>query len=152
MSADFVTAGHTLRAPSSCRVKSGARVGRTEMERVIEFFRAGGWPMLVILALGLLTLAAAVQLWWRPFARHEAALRALSWATIFSVLSGVASDLATVFHHVSTRDEWAHSPDLHLLVMTGLAESLMPAVLGFSLLSVAWLVAAAGLRRSAPER
>ena len=35
-----------------------------------------------------------------------------------------------------------------LIVMTGLGESMAPAILGFSMLTVAWILAAAGLRRT----
>ena len=79
----------------------------------------------------------------RPSARASSALRALSLATAFASLAGVASCLAAVGYHVTGNEEWASSPDLHLIVMTGLAESMSPAIFGFGLLALAWVIAAA---------
>ena len=44
-------------------------------------------------------------------------------------------------------DEWAHSPDMPLIVMYGLGEAVTPAVLGFTALSLAWMFVAVGMRR-----
>lgn len=114
---------------------------------MLEFFRSGGWSMFVVLFLGVTTLIASLALLRKPAERHIGAIRALSAATVFSILSGVTSDLAAVFTQVPNREEWAHSPDMPLIVMTGLGESLAPAILGFTLLTLAWLVTAAGMRR-----
>lgn len=116
---------------------------------MIEFFQAGGYHMFVVLLFGALTIAAAVALMARGRAETVGVVRALSTATVFSALTGVGSDLAMVCKRVPETPEWAHSPDLPLIVMTGIGESLAPAVLGFGLLSIAWLITAAGVRRLA---
>ena len=114
---------------------------------MMEFFAAGGWPMIVVLLFGALTLVGAGAFFHKPEERHIGMIRGLSVATVFSVLCGVCADLATVFTKVPSTPEWAQSPDLPLIVMQGLGESLTPAILGFSLLSLAWLVTAVGVRR-----
>ncbi len=114
---------------------------------MLEFFRAGGLSMIFVLLFGAMTFGAAIWFMRRPDARYVGMIRALSVATVFSVLSGITSDLAAVFTKVPGDPSWAHSPDMPLIVMRGLGESLAPAILGFSLLSLAWLVTAVGVRR-----
>ncbi len=114
---------------------------------MIEFFQAGGWPMFLILILGLTTLVAAAAFMRKPEARDVGMIRGFSVATVFAVLSGIAADLAAVFTKIPSNPEWANSPDMPLIVMTSLDESLTPAVLGFSMLTLAWLVTAVGVRR-----
>jgi hypothetical protein len=105
--------------------------------------------MWVVLLFGLITLVASGLFAFRPDERKIGFIRAMSAATLFSVLSGVSSDLAAVMHKVPQHPEWSKSPELHLIVMTGIGESLAPAVLGFTLLSLVWMVAAVGVRRLA---
>jgi hypothetical protein len=73
-------------------------------------------------------------------------VRALTWALVFSTLSGIASDITATFMHVVHDPEWSKEPVLP--VMMGLGESLTPATLGFSLLSICWIIVAVGVRRS----
>lgn len=114
---------------------------------MMEFFAAGGWPMIVVLLFGALTLVGAAAFFRKPEERHIGMIRGLSVATVFAVLCGVCADLAAVFTKVPNNPEWAQSPDLPLIVMTGLGEALTPAILGFSLLALAWMVTAVGVRR-----
>src|SRR5687767_4885219 len=115
----------------------------------MEFMREGGWSMWVVLLFGLITLVASGLFAFRPDERKIGFIRAMSAATLFSILSGVASCIAAVMHHVPQHPEWSKSPDIHLIVMQGIGESMAPAVLGFTLLSLVWLVAAMGVRRLA---
>jgi putative copper export protein len=114
---------------------------------MVQFFLAGGYSMVLVLLFAGLTLVAAVAFLRRPKEKDVATIRALSAATVFTVLGGVAACLAAVFTKVPGNPEWAHSPDLALIVMTGLGEALTPAILGFTLLSLVWLITAAGVRR-----
>ncbi len=114
---------------------------------MMEFFVAGGWPMFVVLLFGVLTLIASVTFFRKPDERHIGMIRGLSVATVFTVLAAICTDLAAVFHNVPNNPEWAQSPDMPLIVMTGLAEALTPGMLGFTLLSLAWLVTGVGVRR-----
>lgn len=114
---------------------------------MVEFFQAGGFVMFFVLGFGALAIAAAVYFARSPDDRRLGLIRALSSATLFSLLAGVATDLATVFHNVPSHPEWLEGTSVEMVVMTGLAESLTPAILGFTLLSLASLVTAVGMRR-----
>lgn len=117
---------------------------------MLEFVKAGGVPGLFVLLMGLLTLGTAVWFMAKPADRHIGMIRSLSVATVFVVLAAIAADLAAVFTHVPNNPEWAQSPDLALIVMTGIGEALAPAVSGFSLLALSWLATASGVRRLGP--
>ena len=116
---------------------------------MMEFFRAGGYSMFLVLLFGVLALGTAAFYAWRPQERYVGMVRALSAATVFAILSGIAANVAAVMSQVPANPEWAQSPDVHLIVMTGLGESCAPAIMGFTLLALAWLVTAAGVRRMA---
>jgi hypothetical protein len=112
-----------------------------------EWFQAGGWVMWFLTLVGGLSLYAALRFARRPdpaqLPRLQSLLRAVAWAT----LTGVAADLAAVGANIPARPEWAHSPDVHLLVLQGVSESLVPAILGGAISSVASLLIAAGHAR-----
>jgi hypothetical protein len=120
------------------------------MTRFVHLMGDGGWGMWFVLAFGLVTLASAVGFAWRPDPTREHAVRSFSRATFFAILSTTSLDLATV-GKVPTKLEWANSPKMPLIVMEGIAESLAPAILGFTLLSLVWLFVAVGQRRLARE-
>lgn len=115
---------------------------------MIDFFLSGGVSMIFVLLFGVAALGAGALTVARPSGRAQSALRSLSLATAFSSVAGVASCLAAVGYHVTGNEQWASSPDVHLIVMTGIAESMSPAILGFGLLALAWVVAA-GARKPA---
>jgi hypothetical protein len=112
-----------------------------------EFLRAGGFPIWIVLVLSLLVLAASGHFALRADAKRLAIIKALTWATVFSIVGGVISNFMAVMWGVPDNDEWAHSPDMPLIVMRGLGEAVTPAVLGFTVLSLAWLFVAVGMRR-----
>jgi len=114
---------------------------------MVEFMRAGGVPMWFVLLFGVLALIAAGFFAWRPEPRKIDAIKALSIATVFSIASAIVSDIAAVGSKVPANPEWAHSPDLPLIVMQGVSESMAPGILGFSILSLVWLVMSVGHRR-----
>jgi hypothetical protein len=113
----------------------------------VQFFLAGGVPMLFVVVLGLLAVAAAVPYARRPGNKPLGVVRALTVATAFSVLCATWSDLCAVFTKVPAHPEWVAESGLASVVMTGLGESLTPGVVGFALLSAAWLLVAVGARR-----
>jgi hypothetical protein len=114
---------------------------------MIEFMRAGGYAMWIILALGLACLALTGSFVWRPAERKLAMIRPLSLATVFAVLSGVTSGLAMTTRFVAARPELAGSPEMPVVVLIGIGESLTNAILGFSILMLVWILVAIGLRR-----
>lgn len=114
---------------------------------MFEFLRMGGVPMIFVLSFGALTLAAAVQFARRPMERLVGMIRGMSVATVFVVLSGVASGVVAMSTKIPQTPEWANHPQIHLIILAGLGESLTMAVVGFSFLAMAWLVTALGVRR-----
>src|SRR5688500_11360531 len=111
---------------------------------MVEFMKAGGWSMWFVLIFGLGALAAAVVFVARSDLRKLALVRALSLATVFAIASGLCSNVAAVFTFASSRGE---DPDLHIIILAGLAEAVTPGILGFTMLSLSWLLVAVGTRR-----
>ena len=116
-----------------------------------DFMMAGGVAMWFVLVFGLLALIAASLFARRPDARRVETVRSLSRATLFSVGAGIVADIAAVGSKVPANPEWANSPKLHLILLEGISESMAPGVLGFTLLSLVWLVMAVGHRRLAQQ-
>ncbi len=116
---------------------------------MLEFLRAGGVGMVFVLLLGVGTLVTAALFARRPDERRMALLRSLTVATVFSILTAVATNIAAVMFKVPSHPVWSKSPDIHLIIMTGLGEALTPAILGFAFLTLIWLVAGVGMRRLA---
>jgi hypothetical protein len=114
---------------------------------MIEFFRAGGFTMWVVLLFGGISLVAAVRFARHPDVGRVSGIRAMSAATIFAIVSGVAANVTAVMKYVS-EGPGAREPDLARLVLAGLGEALAPAILGFTLLSLSWLLVAVGARRA----
>jgi hypothetical protein len=114
---------------------------------MVEFIRAGGYPTIVTLVFGVIILVLGGLFVWRPSERRYRVLKAMSTATCFSVIGGVCSNFAAVMSKVPNHPEWSKSPDVHLIVMYGIGEALTTAILGFTILSLAWLMAAVGQRR-----
>lgn len=110
-----------------------------------QFIRAGGYPIWIVLALSIPMLYLGVRFAIAADARRLAFLRALTWAQLFAVGSGVASNVMAVMWKVGR-----HVDDYPVLprVMIGLGEALTPAVLGLSMLTVTWILIAFGLRRT----
>jgi hypothetical protein len=111
----------------------------------------GGFPIWFVLVFGFISLGCAVLFSWRPDRRRLRLIRGLSLATLFSILNGIAADLATVGHAIMTRWEQFTAEggpaNVARIASQGFAESLSPAIIGFTLLSLTWLVASVGLRR-----
>lgn len=114
---------------------------------MIEFFREGGFGMFPILALGLLGIVSGALFMWRPDRDKAGYFAWLGVSQLCATLVGLVSALGAVFTHVPNNPEWAHSPDLHLIVMTGLAESTRPGTLGFAMLGVMAVLVTIGYRR-----
>lgn len=110
----------------------------------MALLRDGGFPMIVVLALGLLTVGTAAHAAWRRDAERLDLVRALSWATTFSVLAGFAAALGAVFKHVPAR--FGSDPKLHLVLLEGLGEAMAAPIVGFALLGAAWLFVAVAVR------
>jgi hypothetical protein len=110
-----------------------------------HFIRAGGYPIWIVMALSIPMLYLGVRFAIAADARRLAILRALTWAQVFAIGSGVASNVMAVMWKVGRSvDAYPVLPR----VMIGLGEALTPAVLGLTALSVTWILVAFGMRRT----
>lgn len=116
---------------------------------MMEFMRAGGYAMWVVLLFGGITMTVAVMFALNPNEGRLGFIRGMSTATIFATLSGVAADIGATFRNTARNEEWHQYPDIVLSPMVGISESMAPAILGFSMLGIVWFTVAVGLRRLA---
>jgi hypothetical protein len=101
--------------------------------------------MFVVLATAIPLLITAAKFARDASPHGLSIIRALTLAEVFAAIAGVVSDVAAVCHHVVDRPELAKDPLPNLL--WGLSEALAPAILAFSLVTVAWILVAFGVRR-----
>ena len=118
---------------------------------MLEFFLAGGVPMLGVVVCGLAALVAAVRFAMSPDRRKIGAIASLSVAALASSVLGFAADLATVAGAINKNEDFQKPDMMPLVLIQGFRESLSPVILGFALLTVIWLVMAVGYRRLAPR-
>ena len=104
--------------------------------------------MWFLLAFGLATLVSAARFAEQPESSRLRLVGALGLATLFTTLTAIAADLAAVGHYVP--DYMTRHPALALstALLQGAAESMSPAILGFTVLSLACLVVALGFHRA----
>ena len=114
---------------------------------MIAFFLSGGVPMVFILLFGVAALGVAVRFAMRPRRADISPVGWLCGAIVASMVAGTCADIAAVCTHVPANPEWAHSPDLALILLTGLGESMSPGILGGAFLSLVCLAMAMGSRR-----
>ena len=117
---------------------------------MLNLIRDGGAPMWGIILFGILALAAATRFAYRPTRAQVPGIASLGLSVLFSIFCGVMADIAAVGSQVPARPEWANDPKIHLILLRGLAESMAPGILGFSVLSVVALLCAVGYRRLSP--
>ena len=96
------------------------------------------------LAVSVLPLGFGFAYAIRPTEQKLALMRPISLAAIFAGLSGSLSGFISVLQMVWTNTQ----PPVEFRVLSvGIAESLVPMFVAFGSLTIAWLCAAAGLRR-----
>ena len=100
--------------------------------------------VLLVLALAVLGLGASVAI--RPREAKLAVLGAVSTATLCAAGGACATGIGSAFRALADNPEPASAPALQLAA-AGLAEAIVPAAFGLSVLAVAWGLAAVGLRR-----
>jgi hypothetical protein len=113
---------------------------------MLEMFREGGFPMWVILALGLVSLAAGLRAVMKPSERRIVSLQHFSGATLYATLVGLTAALGAVFHHAPGFAE-EHGLPVQAAVLQGLGESMSPVIMGFTFLAIAAVFRAVAERR-----
>ncbi len=98
--------------------------------------------VLSILSIGALFLAGSMVA--RPTQRAYEILRPVTWAMVFGSLFMTLTGLANMSVMLSRRPM---SPEYAQAAFAGLAELIIPVMLTFGVLTVAWGLTALGLRR-----
>jgi hypothetical protein len=96
------------------------------------------------LILGVVPLVMAVVYASRPTEQNLALMRPLSLAGLFSAVAGMLLGFINVLKVFWSRDP---TPETYRVMAVGAAESLVPVLVGFGCLTVAWLVVAIGMGR-----
>jgi len=118
---------------------------------MMTLFREGGFPVWFLLGFGALLLIAGARFTIRPDAGRLRLVLALGAATLFTTVTAVSADLATVGHQAPSY--LASHPEMSLaqVLLQGVAESLSPAILGGTVLTLAALFTALGFHRDSLE-
>lgn len=111
----------------------------------MEFIRAGGFNMFILLALGVVIIPTAILFAKSADPHRLSILRALSWALLAATLTGFAAGLAATCRHVVDDPEMSKEPLLYVLM--GFAESTANLVLGGGIAVITWILVAVGVRR-----
>ena len=114
---------------------------------MLKLFVEGGSPMWFLLAFGLAMLSFAGRFAWAPARRTLKTTFGLGGATAFASLTGLVTDLATVGHQAPSYLKAHPETTMVDVLLQGLAESFAPAILGFTMLSLAGLIVALGFQR-----
>jgi hypothetical protein len=101
----------------------------------------------VILVAGVGGLGTGIAYAVNPTERKLALMRPLSLAGIFAAICSFSVGVATAL--AAGADAAAANGDRVRLMLAGLSESFIPPFAAFAFLSVAWLLVAVGLRRTA---
>ena len=115
----------------------------------MEFLQQAGWFTRFTLAIAFVPLGMAVVNVVRPTERRLALMRPFSLAGIFAALAGGALGLLNVLRGIGMTPE--RFADSYRRMAIGASESLVPMFVGFSCLTVAWLLVAVGMSRDRGE-
>jgi len=102
---------------------------------------------LFIFIISLITLIASVSFLIHPLDSRFAAVKALTRATIYATVLGFFSGMVFPFKNaiINTGNEEVVKVTGHFL--GGVIESFVPVIIGFSILSLSWVVVALGNNR-----
>ncbi len=117
---------------------------------MIELFREAGFPIIPVTLFGTLTLLSALMLCLKGDRRRLHFIVAMGAATLAAVACATCADLAAVGHRAPTLCKQLGLA-LPECLLQGMAESMAPGVLGFSLLALAGMATAIGLVRTRAE-
>ena len=113
---------------------------------MMTILRSASIFALLTLLVGFVPLVMSIVYMVRPSERHLALMRPLSLAAVFAAIAGAVLGSINVLSVVWKRELTA--PDLYKVMAAGAAESLVPLLVGFASLTLAWLLVAVGMGRS----
>ncbi len=100
--------------------------------------------VLVLVVLGVTALALGAGMAIKPGQRRYEMLRPVTWAMVFGALSMSCTGLTNLAMMLGRHPM---TPELGQAAFSGLAELIVPIMVAFAVLTVAWGLAAIGLRR-----
>ncbi len=100
--------------------------------------------VIVLVALGISALVLGGGMVVKPGQRRYEMLRPVTWAMVFGALSMSCTGLTNLFMMLSRHPL---STELGQTAFSGVAELIVPIMATFAVLTVAWGLAAIGLRR-----
>ncbi len=121
----------------------------------MNLMRDGGLPMWFIVAFGLAALVSSIGYAIRPDDKRRSLTRGMSLATLFATLAALAAALGATLNTLAGRrhpDIRIDLPDGVVNLLTGLAESMSPLIMGFALLALTAMFGAVGGFRAAAAR
>ena len=118
---------------------------------MLTLFLEGGFPMWFLLAFGGLLLVSGARFAARPDSARLRLALALGAATLFTTLTAICADLATVGHQAPDYLKRHPEQTISSVLLQGVAESLSPAILGCTVLTLAALFIALGCYRESLE-
>ena len=110
---------------------------------MLDFIKAGGFSMLILLALGVAILIPAVKFARNADPQRLSLIRALTMAVVFATIVGVTAGFAATCHYVVSNEPKEPLP----VLLQGFAESVTNVILGGSIVVIAWILVAVGVRR-----
>jgi len=114
----------------------------------MEWFLAGGFPMVAVVVFGLMGIVNAAHFARVPGAGRVGYLTALGLTQGVAAVGGVATNLMAVATRVPAHPEWVAQDGLGMVVLVGVGESLTPLALACGGLTAQGLLVALGLRRA----
>lgn len=115
----------------------------TALNPLLDAFRAGGFNMWILTAIGAVLVVTAVRFARAATPQRLALIRALSWAQLASALLGFVSGLAATAMYVVRTEPSDPLP----VLLTGFAESTANLSYGGLVLCLVWILIATGIRR-----
>jgi hypothetical protein len=113
--------------------------------------REGGFPVIFLLAFGLLAMAFAVRFATAPSVRVFRTTLVLCAATALTSINGMFAAFAAVGHQAPDYVKAHPGSTLAEVVLLGFGESMSPGILGFTVLSLIALILALGVWRQNPS-
>lgn len=110
---------------------------------MVDFFRAGGFNMFALAALGLVLIWQGIRFARNADAQRLSLVRALTRVLVFSTIAGFVTGLAATAKHVIEHEPKEPLYDL----LQGFAESTTNITLGCSIAVITWVLVAVGVRR-----
>ena len=110
--------------------------------------------MSILLLFGMFSLVSAAFFAARPSRRHSRFVKAMAVATFFTILAATTTDIGATLYRTAEVEEKGPPYLFHgeavqpnAMVMQGLAESMAPCILGFTILALTAMLFAVGSRR-----